>query len=103
MIWEIMRPENLLFVLVDYQENFLPLFKAKHQEVVKKNILLMVKMFTELKIPMIGTDHYRNGLGATDKNVLDVWNGDTFKDKITFSCCKNDEFKAALICTMVFC
>jgi nicotinamidase-related amidase len=94
MIWDKIKAENLLFVLVDYQEKFFPLIKKEYQQVAQKNIMLMVQMFTQMGIPMIGTDHYRKGLGLTDKNVLEAWSGESFKDKITFSCCRNDEFKA---------
>lgn len=92
MIWQKITRNNLLFVLVDYQEKFFPLIKRKHQETAQKNIMLLVRMFSRLGIPMIGTDHYRKGLGLTEKNVLDNWTGATFKDKITFSALKNEEF-----------
>lgn len=92
MIWDKITQDNLLFVLVDYQEKFFPLIKKKYQEVAQKNILLLVKMFSRMNIPMVGTDHYRKGLGLTDKIVLENWSGEDFKDKITFSCLRNDEF-----------
>ena len=92
MIWDKITKENLLFVLVDYQEKFFPLIEPKYYEVAQKNILLLVKMFGRMDIPMVGTDHYRKGLGLTDKTVLENWSGESFKDKITFSCLRNDEF-----------
>ncbi len=94
MIWGKIKSDNLLFVLVDYQEKFFPIIKKEHQEVAQKNIMLMIKMFSRLGIPMIGTDHYRKGLGLTEKNVMEAWNGESIKDKITFSCCGNDEFNS---------
>lgn len=94
MIWDKITAENLLFVLVDYQEKFFPLIEKKYQETAQKNIMLMVQMFSKMSIPMLGTDHYRKGLGLTEKNILENWTGETFKDKITFSCLRNDEFKS---------
>ncbi|MBI9098957.1 MAG: isochorismatase family protein [Spirochaetaceae bacterium] len=94
MIWDRITTENILFVLVDYQEKFFPLFKKKHLDVVQKNILLLVQMFGRMGIPMIGTDHYRKGLGLTEKKILENWTGESFKNKITFSCLRNDEFSA---------
>jgi nicotinamidase-related amidase len=94
MIWDKLSKENILFVLVDYQEKFFPLIDDKYLKVVQKNILLLVQMFGKLAIPMVGTDHYRKGLGLTDKTVLSHWNGETFKDKITFSCMRNEDFQA---------
>lgn len=93
MIWNKIKKENLVFVLIDFQEKFFPILDSKHVELARKNILMMVKMFEKLEIPMIGTDHYRKGLGLTDSKVLEAWKGEPIKDKITFSCCRNDDFK----------
>jgi len=92
MIWDKIKTENLLFILVDYQEKFFPLIEEKYLEVAQKNIMLIVQMFGKLGIPMVGTDHYRKGLGLTEKNILKNWTGETFKDKTTFSCLRNEEF-----------
>lgn len=94
MIWDKITKENLLLVLVDYQEKFFPLIDQKHLDVAQKNIMLLVKMFGRMGIPMVGTDHYRKGLGLTEKNVLEHWSGESFKDKITFSCLRNEEFQS---------
>lgn len=93
MIWDKITADNLLFVLVDYQEKFFPLIEKKYLDVAQKNIMLMVRMFGRMGIPMVGTDHYRKGLGLTEKNVLDIWSGESFKNKITFSCMRNEEFQ----------
>ncbi|MBB6479562.1 isochorismatase family protein [Spirochaeta isovalerica] len=93
MIWDKISKENLLFILVDYQEKFFPLIKDKYRETAQKNIMLLVRMFGHLGIPMIGTDHYRKGLGLTEQEVLDHWSGYSFKDKITFSAFGSEEFR----------
>lgn len=92
MIWDRIRTDNLLFILVDFQDKFFPLIEAKYIETARKNILLLVKMFSRMGIPMAGTDHYRKGLGLTDPAVLELWTGTEFRDKITFSCLRNDDF-----------
>ncbi len=92
MIWDKVDRENLLFVLIDFQEKFFPIVKEKHLKVVKNNILLATKMFSHLQIPMIGTEHYLKGLGPTDSDVLKSWSGPKITDKITFSCCGSDLF-----------
>lgn len=91
MIWDKVTKENLIFILVDYQEKFFPLIDQKYRQVAQKNIMLLVRMFGRMGIPMIGTDHYRKGLGLTEKKVLDSWTGEDFRDKITFSALKNDQ------------
>ncbi|MFC2140830.1 hypothetical protein ACFLQP_00855 [Acidobacteriota bacterium] len=49
--------------------------------------MLLIKMFTELNIPMIGTEHYVKGLGHTEKDVLKEWGSAPITDKIIFNCC----------------
>ncbi|MCP4147003.1 MAG: isochorismatase family protein, partial [bacterium] len=91
-MWKQLKKENVLFTLIDFQDSFFPILKESHVKLVRKNILLLIKMFKQLDIPMIGTEHYKKGLGDTEKTVLDEWNGPDFTDKITFSCCGNDAF-----------
>lgn len=91
-MWDSIIPENLFLVVVDFQEKFFPLMEKKHVKLAQANICNTVQMFTELNVPMIGTDHYRKGLGFTDQKVLDLWAGKSFKDKSTFSCCGQNEF-----------
>lgn len=93
MIWDKINEDNLIFILVDFQEKFFPLIKDEYINTARKNILLLVKMFGRMGIPMVGTDHYRKGLGLTDREVLENWTGPEFRDKITFSCLRNDEFR----------
>ena len=91
-MWDRIKSENLLFVLVDFQEKFFPIMDRRIVDIARKNLLLAVKMFAKLNIPMIGTDHYRKGLGLTDQSVLKEWMGPEITDKITFSCCGSDLF-----------
>jgi len=81
-----------LFVLIDFQEKFFPILKKSVVKLVKANILLVIKMFTELNIPMIGTEHYVKGLGHTEKDVLKEWGDAPMTDKVIFSCCGDERF-----------
>ena len=92
MIFDSLKSENCFFVLVDFQEKFFPLIKKKYVKQARSNMLMMIKMFKELHIPMLGTDHCRSALGITDAEVLKEWNGPDFKDKVTFSCLGCDDF-----------
>ncbi len=85
MFWDKVKTENSLFVLIDFQESFFNILSKKYVKIARSNIDLMVKMFKMLEIPMVGTDHYRKGLGTTDNRILDQWTGPEFKDKVTFS------------------
>ncbi len=74
-MWDRLNQENVFFVLVDFQEKFFPILKEKHVKLVRANILMLVKMFNKLEVPMIGTEHYRKGLGNTDETIIDPWSG----------------------------
>lgn len=84
--------DNAQFVLVDFQKSFFSILDKNIVKIARSNILLMVKMFKNLGIPMTGTDHYRKGLGGTDERVIAEWNGPEFMDKVTFSCMGQEEF-----------
>ena len=91
-MWDKLVKENILFVAIDLQEKFYPLIKESVLKNARKNILLTINMFNKLNIPMIGTEHYVKGLGHTDKEILKIWSGPDFTDKVTFSCCGTDTF-----------
>jgi nicotinamidase-related amidase len=91
-MWKNIAADQVLFVLIDFQEKFFPLLKKSVVKLVKANILLLIKIFKELAIPMIGTEHYVKGLGPTASDVLEVWGGAPPTDKITFSCCGDEKF-----------
>jgi nicotinamidase-related amidase len=90
--WKSISHENFLFLLIDFQEKFFPILKKKNVKLASANILMLTKMFKELKIPIIGTEHYIKGLGHTEKNILNVWGDAPMTDKISFSCCGDDMF-----------
>lgn len=90
--WTDISRENALFLLIDFQEKFFPLLKKKMTALTKANILLLVNMFKELGVPMIGTEHYVKGLGHTESDILEAWGNAPMSDKISFNCCGNDTF-----------
>ncbi|MBL6990698.1 MAG: isochorismatase family protein [Bacteriovoracaceae bacterium] len=96
-MWKKLTPENVLFLLIDYQQSFFKILKKSIVKDAHKNILLLIEMFKKLEVPMIGTEHYKKGLGDTDSEVLKAW-GDApvFTDKITFSCCGDEQFQQNL-------
>ncbi len=96
-MWDSLKIDNILFILIDFQEKFFKILQPKHVELVRKNILLLVKMFGKMDIPMIGTEHYVKGLGHTDDSVLSEWTGKPFTAKITFSCCGCESFLSDLV------
>ena len=91
-LWKNISQDNILFVLVDFQETFFPLLKKSVIKLVKANILLLIKMFKELNVPMIGTEHYVKGLGHTEGDILNQWGDAPMTGKITFNCCGDETF-----------
>jgi nicotinamidase-related amidase len=92
MTWTNISQDNFLFLLIDFQEKFFPLLKKSIVKRVKANILLLTKMFKELDIPMIGTEHYVKGLGHTESDILNVWGDAPMTDKVSFNCCGDEKF-----------
>jgi len=92
MMWENISQDNILFVLIDFQEKFFPTLKKSVVKLAKENILLLTKMFKELGIPMIGTEHHVKGLGHTESDIRKEWGDAPINDKITFNCCSDDTF-----------
>ena len=95
-MWDKIVTDNLLFLMIDFQEKFFKILEKKHVDDVRKNILLLVRMCERLGIPMMGTEHYVKGLGPTDANVLEAWTGDPITDKVIFSCCGDPGFRKNL-------
>ncbi|MBT7668384.1 MAG: hypothetical protein HN623_02300, partial [Bdellovibrionales bacterium] len=94
MNWKDLTVENIQYLLIDYQSSYFKLMDSHLVDLSRKNILLLVKMFEQLGVPLIGTDQYRKGLGATDPEVLSCWpkTQGEFIDKTTFSCGGNEHF-----------
>src|SRR3989339_163391 len=92
-MWNNIKIENLLYLVIDMQDKFYPLIPSNVLKQARKNVLTTIQMFGDLKIPMIGTEHYVKGLGHTDNEICKIWKGDAFTDKVTFSCFKNLDFK----------
>ena len=91
-MWRNISNDNSLFIVIDLQEKFYPLIKDSIINEARKNVLLAITMFKKLEIPMIGTEHYVKGLGHTDSEILKIWEGPDFTDKVSFSCCRDDAF-----------
>lgn len=91
-MWEKLERNEVLFLLIDLQEKFYPLIEKQVLKNAKDNILLTINMAKKLGIPMIGTEHCVKNLGTTDRDVLEIWEGPKFTDKVTFSCLGDDAF-----------
>lgn len=90
--------EDSLLLIIDLQER---LSKVLDQKILKKvvgQIDLLATLASDLKIPLVLTRQYPQGLGQTIKSVQKILEGKKFEqlDKITFGCCDDTNFNNRL-------
>ncbi len=86
----ILRRENACLLIVDVQERFRTHIEDFEQ--MTKNILVLAKTANILKLPIILSEQYPQGLGSTIKEILDVVDNCEVFAKSTFSCCQVESF-----------
>ncbi len=77
------------FLIIDVQENFIPVIDNIEQ--VISNINILSKVSETLNIPLIVTEQYPQGLGHTTEKITLPKNTKII-EKISFSCFGSDEF-----------
>lgn len=85
-------PEKTVLFLIDVQEKLVPTYNKKNVERFIRQSLLLTDLAFEYKIPIVVSEHYPKGLGATIDvfhNRFRPFNVSQFQ-KNTFSCL-NDE------------
>jgi nicotinamidase-related amidase len=80
-----------VLLCIDFQERLLK--KIHMNEEIVKNAVLMINSAKTLNVPIIVTEQYPEGLGRTDKRVVDAL-GEWYKpiEKECFNCFKSNEF-----------
>ncbi len=89
--------ENVLGVLIDVQERLFPHIH-QHQYLAER-IAILIQGLKILEIPLMMTEQYVKGLGKTIPELQKHTKGVECFEKITFSCCGNEDFIEALIQT----
>lgn len=84
-----MEIESTVLTLIDVQEKLYPHMRDK--ETLLKNIVTLTKGFRILDIPIIVNEQYKKGLGETLPEIKEAVGKHRGHEKISFSCCKNDE------------
>ncbi len=85
--------ESVLLV-VDVQEKLFPLIKKKKKLI--KNINILLKIFSQLKLPIFISEQYPSGLGKTIQEIEINTKKIIKNEKTTFSCWKHLNFKQNL-------
>jgi nicotinamidase-related amidase len=85
-----LRKNRAVLVIVDIQERLAVVMKERTKTVA--NTVLLIEAAKLLDIPVVVTEQYPKGLGATVKEIRDVVPSYEPLEKITFDCCKGDGF-----------
>lgn len=89
-----LNKEDALLFIIDIQERLVPVMK--HREKVVKNNVILIEACKELEIPVILTEQYPRGLGATVLEIGEKLDSKAKKfEKISFTGYTN-EVKQAL-------
>jgi len=91
-----LTPENTIAVCVDYQEKLMP--AIYDGEAVLKRAEILVKGLKLLGVPIIVTQQYTKGLGATVEPVHSALGEYTPIEKLTFGAYENAAFREAIGC-----
>ncbi len=83
--------ESACLVLVDIQERLLPAMTGG-DEVVRSAVIL-ARAAVRLGIPVLSSEQYPRGLGATVAPVAEVAPRELAFEKTEFSCLRNDAFR----------
>ncbi|NOR74848.1 MAG: isochorismatase family protein [Draconibacterium sp.] len=82
--------ENTIGLVIDIQERLSPVMWEN--EMLLKNCKILIAGLQELKLPLITTQQYTNGLGETLPEIKSVINNFSFIEKRAFSCCDEPAF-----------
>jgi isochorismate hydrolase len=87
-------PARCALVVIDIQEKF-------HDVIHKMDMVIagterLVKFCQELEIPVLVTEHYSKGLGASVEPIRDLFTPHQAIEKIHFSCAGSEDFARAL-------
>lgn len=88
--------DKAVLVVIDVQEKLCVAMDEKVLRGVTKNIGILLEAANELKVPVLVTEQYVKGLGATLSVLQEKASGAPCYEKMTFSSCGSAEFVAKL-------
>ena len=86
----LLQRENTCLLIIDVQERFRTHICDFEQ--ITKKIVLLAKVANALKLPIILSEQYPQGLGSTIKEIFTVIDTCKVFAKNTFSCCQVESF-----------
>jgi len=91
--------DKAVLVVIDVQEKLCVAMKESVLKSLTKNIGILLESATELNVPVIITEQYVKGLGATLPELKEKAAATASFEKMAFSCCGSTDFVAALKAT----
>jgi len=89
-------PHQSVLVVIDIQERLVPTMDKKVYQNVKANVELLIEAARILNIPVVVTEQYPKGLGATVPELAERCGGDPRIEKLSFGCCGEPSFMQQL-------
>ncbi len=77
--------ENALLLVIDVQEKLATAMPQEGMSRLVKNISVLIRMARRLELPIVATEQYRKGLGATVPALRELL-GEEPMEKLEFSC-----------------
>jgi nicotinamidase-related amidase len=90
----IIKKDCTAFVVIDVQEKLLPFISEKER--VVENIVKLIEFAKKLSMPMVWTEQYPKGLGATVDPIKSAMQDYKPLEKVAFSCFGAEGFADAL-------
>ncbi|HEX5435034.1 MAG TPA: hydrolase [Candidatus Angelobacter sp.] len=89
-----LRPEECTLAVIDIQEKLLPPIWEKERMV--RNSQLLIRMAKEMKLPVLVSTQYANGLGHTIPEIASLLPNAQVVDKLEFGCFGNGDYCSAV-------
>lgn len=83
-------PKETLLLVIDIQEKLAP--AVFQSDSVIKNTGKLIRASKLLGVPVVHTEQYPKGLGRTVDELKELIGEETPFEKLSFSCCGNDDF-----------
>jgi nicotinamidase-related amidase len=90
----VLNADSTVLVLIDFQERLFPVMHEK--EKLLRNVLKLIQGAKVLEIPLVLTEQYPRGLGATLPEIKELLPDIEPIEKVCFNCCDEEAFGRAL-------
>lgn len=88
----LLERDKALLAVIDVQGRLCVAMDEKVLKQLTRNIGILLESAAELNIPVLVTEQYVRGLGATLPELIEKSNGAPCYEKMAFSCCGSEEF-----------